>query len=179
MGRRIIHGWRWALVPLLAVPLGWILFTSLGRDPRLIPSPLVGQPLPALTGTTLGGASFSSASLSGRPVLINIWAPWCSPCVIEHPLLLDAARQHADTLQIVGIIYHSSAEAATHYLAAQGDGGWPDLVDPNDRLALQLGVTGPPETFFVDAEGVVRYHHVGPLTADLLAEQLAALEVSP
>jgi cytochrome c biogenesis protein CcmG/thiol:disulfide interchange protein DsbE len=170
---------RWLLVPVLAVPLAWLLFTGLGRDPHLIPSPLVGKPLPALAGATLDGEQFSSASLAGKPALINIWASWCTPCVAEHPLLLDAARRHADGLQLVGIVYQDTPEAARRFLDRYGNGGWPDLTDASGHLALDLGVIAPPETFFVDADGVVRYRHVGPLTADVLAEQLAALGLEP
>jgi cytochrome c biogenesis protein CcmG/thiol:disulfide interchange protein DsbE len=179
MPKRLLTAWRWAIVPVVAVPLAWLLFTGLGRDPRLIPSPLVGQPLPVLSGTTLDGASFTTASLAGRPALINVWASWCAPCVTEHPLLLDAARSHGDELLLVGLVYHDTPEAARAFRAEYGNGGWPDLTDPDDRNALELGVTGPPETFFVDAAGVVRYRHIGPLTAEVLDAQLSALGLGP
>jgi cytochrome c biogenesis protein CcmG, thiol:disulfide interchange protein DsbE len=169
--------WRFLLVPVLVVPVGWLLFTGLGRDPRLIPSPLVGRPLPAFVGTTLEGDAFRSASLEGKPAIINVWASWCSPCVTEHPLLLDAARQHAGELQLVGVVYQDTSDAAHAFLARYGDGAWPDVADPSGRIALDLGVTGPPETFFVDARGIVRYRQVGPLTAEVLAEQLTALGI--
>jgi cytochrome c biogenesis protein CcmG/thiol:disulfide interchange protein DsbE len=171
--------WRFLVVPLLVVPLGWLLFTGLGRDPRLIPSPLIGKPLPAISGTTLQGDAFSSASLAGQPALINVWASWCSPCVTEHPLLLDAARQHAGELQVVGVVYQDTDEDAHAFLARYGDGAWPDVSDPSGSIALDLGVTGPPETFFVDAAGIVRYRQFGPLTAEVMAEQLAALGIQP
>ena len=175
---RLVRGpWRWLLVPLLAVPVGWLLFTGLGRDPRLVPSPLVGHQLPALAGTTLEGGAFSSASLAGKPALINVWASWCAPCVAEHPLLLDTARRFGDQLQLVGVVYEDTTDAAMSFLSEHGDGGWPDVADPSGRIAVALGVTGPPETFFVDAAGVVRYRHIGPLTAEVLDQQLAALGV--
>lgn len=179
MTTRVGTGWRFLVVPLLVVPVGWLLFTGLGRDPRLIPSPLIGQPLPAISGTTLDGDTFSSASLLGKPALINVWASWCTPCETEHPLLLDAARQHAGELQLVGVVYEDTTDAAHDFLARFGDGSWPDVDDPSGRIALDLGVTGPPETFFVDALGVVRYRHVGPLTSEVLAEQLAAIGIGP
>ena len=179
MARLLSSSWRWVLVPVVALPLSWLLFTGLGRDPRLVPSPLIGKPLPVLTGTTLDGTPFDSATLAGRPALINLWASWCDPCIDEHPLLLDAERLHGDELQIVGVVYHDTPEDAERFLAEWGDGRWPDITDPEDRIALQLGVTGPPETFFVDADGVVRYRHIGPLTAEVLAEQLAALGIEP
>jgi cytochrome c biogenesis protein CcmG/thiol:disulfide interchange protein DsbE len=171
--------WRWLAVPSLVLPIGWLLFTGLGRDPRLIPSPLLGKPLPALTGTTLDGTPWSSATLAGKPALINVWASWCRPCVAEHPLLLDAARQHAGELQVVGVLYQDTADGAAAFLAHYGDGGWPDVDDASGRIAVSLGVTGPPETFFVDADGVVRYRHVGPLSPEVLSEQLAALGLQP
>ena len=170
---------RWLVIPLLVVPIGWLLFTGLGRDPRIIPSPLVGKPLPALSGETLDGAAWSSATLAGKPALVNVWASWCSPCVSEHPLLLDVARQYRDDLQMVGVLYQDTADGAAAFLAHYGDGGWPDVDDASGRIAVSLGVTGPPETFFVDADGIVRYHHVGPLTEQVLSEQLAALGLQP
>jgi cytochrome c biogenesis protein CcmG/thiol:disulfide interchange protein DsbE len=170
---------RWLAVPLLVVPIGWLLFTGLGRDPRLIPSPLVGKPLPAISGSTLEGSTFSSSQLDGEPALINVWASWCAPCVREHPLLLDAARRHADELQLVGVLYQDTADGARAFESRYGDGGWPDVDDASGQIAVALGVTGPPETFFVDAQGIVRYRHVGPLTAEVLDEQLTALGIEP
>ena len=94
--------------------------------------------------------------------MVNVWASWCAPCVEEHPLLLDLQREHGDELAVVGIVYDDASDQATRFLERYGDGGWPDLTDADGRLALDLGVTGPPETFFVDADGIVRYRHVGP-----------------
>jgi cytochrome c biogenesis protein CcmG, thiol:disulfide interchange protein DsbE len=168
---------RWFLIPLLVVPVTWLLFAGLGRDPGLIPSPLVGRPLPAFEATTLEGDSFSSQALAGRPALVNVWASWCGPCAEEHPLLLAVARAHAGRLSVVGIVYQDSIDGARGFLARHGDGGWPDLLDPSGRIAVDLGVTGPPETFFVDATGIVRYRHIGPLTEQVLAEQLAAIGI--
>ncbi len=169
--------WRWLAVPLLLVPVGWLLFAGLGRDPRDIPSPLVGRPLPAFESATLDGGTFSTDELDGRPAVINVWASWCAPCVDEHPLLLDLADDHAGDLAVVGVVYNDSAENARAFLERLGQGGWPDVLDPEGAVALDLGVTGPPETFFVDGQGIVRYRHLGPLSAALLDEQLAALGI--
>jgi cytochrome c biogenesis protein CcmG/thiol:disulfide interchange protein DsbE len=166
---------RWVAVPLLVLPVTWLLFTGLGRDPHLIPSALVGKPLPTFAATTLEGEEFSSAALAGRPALINVWASWCDPCIDEHPLLLATARAFAGELSVVGIVHHDSVDGARGFLARYGDGGWPDLLDPSDRIAIDLGVIFPPETYFVDASGIVRYRHLGPLTEEVLVEQLAVL----
>ena len=168
--------WRWLLVPLLAIPLGWLLFQGLGRDPRAIPSPLIGKPLPALAGPTLDPGSFDDASLAGRPAVINVWAAYCVPCRAEHGLLRDLVEQHGDDLSVIGVMYQTGEDVAREFRDRYGS-GWTELTDPGGRTALDLGVTGPPETFFVDAHGIVRYRHIGPLTTDVLREQLAALGV--
>ena len=84
---------RWLLVPLLVIPVGWLLFTGFGRDPREVASPLIGRPAPAWTLTSLDGETLSSADLAGRPYVVNFWASYCIPaCVDEHPVLARRAR---------------------------------------------------------------------------------------
>lgn len=170
---------RWLAVPLVVVPLAWLLFTGLGRDPRDIPSPLIGKPLPAFAGTTLQGAPFSSDALAGRVTVVNVWASWCPPCIEEHPLLLDLATRHAADVSIVGIVYQDTPDAARNFLDRYGNGGWPNVLDPTGKIAVDLGVTGPPETFFVGADGIVRARHVGPLTAQVIAAELTVLGLAP
>ena len=171
---------RWLALPFVLIPLSWLLFTGLGRDPRLIPSPLVGHPLPSFTATTLEGTTFSSEQLAGRPAIVNVWASWCIPdCVDEHPILMAAAADYAEQLTMVGILYQDTPDGARRFLARYGDGGWPNLLDASGQIAIDLGVTGPPETFFVDGDGIVRARHVGPLTAAVMAEQLAELGLAP
>jgi cytochrome c biogenesis protein CcmG/thiol:disulfide interchange protein DsbE len=170
---------RWLALPLVLVPLGWLLFTGLGRDPRLIPSPLIGHPLPSFSATTLGGEVFSSEKLRGRPAIVNVWASWCPPCVDEHPVLLATATRHPDDLAMVGILYQDTADGARNFLVRYGQGSWPNLLDASGRIAIDLGVTGPPETFFVDADGIVRARHVGPLTTAEMDAELTALGIAP
>ncbi|MEO8252277.1 MAG: DsbE family thiol:disulfide interchange protein [Chloroflexota bacterium] len=170
---------RWLVVPIVVVPLAWLLFTGLGRDPRNIPSPLVGHPLPVFAAGTLEGTHFVSAQLRGRPAVVNVWASWCPPCVDEHPLLLDLAARHIDDLSVVGIVYQDTADGARGFLARYGNGGWPNVVDASGAIAVNLGVTGPPETFFIDADGIVRARHVGPLTRAVIAAELTALGIVP
>ncbi len=91
---------------------------------------------------------------------------------------MTCVAQHGDDLSVIGVIYQTGEDAARDFQERYGDGGWPELTDPGGRTALDLGVTGPPETFFVDADGIVRYRHIGPLTTDVLREQLAALGIA-
>jgi len=171
---------RWLLVPLVVVPLAWLLFTGLGRDPRVIPSPLVGKPMPAFAGVTLEGDQFSSASLAGRPAIVNFWASYCIPsCVDEHPVLLDLAARHGAQLRMVGILVSDTPAGARGFLARYGEVSWPTLLNADGRATIDYGVTGPPETFFIDASGIVVAHHVGPLTPEVVAAELAALGIAP
>jgi len=162
------------------VPLGWLLFTGLGNDPRVIPSPLVGKPIPAFAGTTLQGDQFSSADLKGRPAVVNFWASYCIPsCVDEHPVLLDLAARQAGGLQLVGVLVNDTPDDARRFLDRYGQVSWPTLLNADSAISIDYGVTGPPETFFVDAQGIVVSRHVGPLTAAAVAEGLAALGLAP
>ena len=167
---------RWLLVPILVIPIGWLLFTGFGRDPRELASPLIGQPAPAWSLTTLDGETYSSDELAGRPYLVNFWASWCIPaCVDEHPVL--AAAHEIDELVVVGILYQDLPADAEAFLARYGDAGYRHVVDDDGRLAIDFGVTGPPETFFVDADGIVRSRQWGPLTEATMDERLASIGV--
>ena len=164
---------RWLLVPALVFPVGWLLFTGFGRDPREIASPLIGQPAPSWELATLDGGRLSSVELAGEPYVVNFWASWCIPaCVDEHPVLAAAHERYGDELTIVGVLYQDDPDDARAFLARYGDAGYPHVIDPDGRLAIDFGVTGPPETFFVDAEGLVRYRQFGPLTDARMAELL-------
>ncbi|MDQ2689813.1 MAG: redoxin family protein [Chloroflexota bacterium] len=169
---------RWLLVPILVVPLGWLLFTGFGRDPRAVASPLIGQAAPEWTLSTLDGGMLSSADLAGRPYVVNFWASWCVPaCVEEHPVLAAAHERHGDEVTLVGILYQDAPADAESFLARYGDAGYPHLVDESSAVAIDFGVTGPPETFFVDADGIVRDKQFGQLTDELMADKLAAIGV--
>jgi cytochrome c biogenesis protein CcmG, thiol:disulfide interchange protein DsbE len=167
---------RWLLVPLVVLPIAWLLFSGFGRDPRQVASPLIGAPAPAWSLTTLEGETLSSEDLAGRPYILNFWASWCLPaCIDEHPVLAAAHDRHGEELAIVGVLFQNAAADAERFLARYGDAGYPHVVDENGTLAIDYGVTGPPETFFVDAGGIIRSKVFGPLTESLMAERLAGI----
>lgn len=156
---------------LVALPLLAFLGSGLGRDPRAIASPLIGRPAPPFTLTPAGGgAPVSLASLRGRPVVVNFWASWCVPCAQEHPHLRSAAAALGD-VRVLGIAYEDDEAGVRDFVARHG-GGFPSLMDVDGRTAVAYGVLGVPETYFIDARGTVVAKYAGPLTRDLLIENL-------
>lgn len=159
------------LVPIaLFVALGVLLAFGLRLDPKKIPSPLVGKPLPAFSLPTLDNPAriVSNADLKGRPVLINVWASWCTACRDEHPLLVELAR--AGVVPVIGLNYKDKPEDAHAILRHDGNPYGMVLVDASGRTGIDWGVYGVPETFVVDRDGVIRYKHIGPITPDTLKE---------
>lgn len=151
----------------LVLPLLGFLALAFRADPHSIESPLVGKPAPDLRLADLEGRKVDLADLAGRPVVINFWATWCQPCIAEHGVLLDGAERSADRVQFLGIIYQDEPELIREFLQIRGAWG-PSLLDPGSEVAIRYGVYGAPETFFVDAQGVVRRKVTGPLTRGAL-----------
>lgn len=163
----------WALV--VAVPLVALLASGFGRDPNAIASPLLNKPAPTFSLRTLDGRHLSLAALRGRPVVLNFWASWCPPCKDEQPNLVQAWNQYGSRgVQFVGVEFKDTAPDARAFLRQYG-GSWPTLQDPGQQIAIDYGVAGPPETFFIDRKGIVRYKAIGPLSLDLLSRQIERL----
>jgi len=164
----------WSLI--IAVPLVALLAAGFGRDPSAIVSPLLNKQAPEFTLRSLDNKPVSLASLRGRPVVLNFWASWCLSCKDEHAYLLDASRAYAaDGVTIVGVLYQDTPADARAFLNQYGSGGWPQLRDPGQRTAIDYGVVKVPETYFIDRRGVIRYKTVGPVTPDVLAQQIPRL----
>lgn len=166
---------RWVLVPALVLPVSWLLFQGLGRDPRALPSPLIGRAAPTFELASIDGRTVDWVALRGRVVIVNFWASWCFECIAEHGVLLEAQERYGADLVIIGVLYQDSVDDALGFLARYGDGGWPNLVDADGGLAIDYGVTGVPESFFIDAAGTVRYKQYGAVTRAVLNAQLPAL----
>lgn len=148
-------------VALLAV-LGVAFAIGLGRDPQKLPSVLLGKPAPNFSLPSIDGSSagFASTELIGKVSLINVWASWCPPCRVEHPILMDIAKSG---IPIYGINYKDKPEDAARFLANLGNPFTAIGADRDGKVAIDLGVYGYPETFVTDRSGIIRYKHVGPI----------------
>jgi cytochrome c biogenesis protein CcmG/thiol:disulfide interchange protein DsbE len=159
----------------IVVPLVWLLAAGFGRDPKLRSEALVGTVAPGFDLAQIDGDRFSLAAHAGQPVVVNFWSTWCQPCKIEHPILLDAARVYGPMgVKFVAVVYQDESAKVRAYLQKNGS-AWPTLVDPGGRTAIAYGVAGVPETFFIDADGVVVRKVAGPVSADVMIETMAEL----
>ena len=158
----------------IVVPLLVFLALSFGKDPRAIDSPLLDAPAPGFDLLDLDGQRVSMAELRGKPVMINFWATWCRPCIVEHPVLQAAARRYEGRAHFIGIIYNDETENIRRFIARRG--GWGHtLVDPDGETAIAYGVYGAPETFFIDSGGTVVRKVTGPMGADFLSDIIEGL----
>lgn len=156
---------RW-LPPVVAAVVVVALSVALLRPSHTPASPLVGKPAPDFALLTLAGRPFRLRDHHGGPVVVNFWASWCVPCREEAPLLVDFARA-ARNLTMVGVVFQDQPAAARAF-EQEFAVPYPSVVDVELRTAINYGVAGIPETFFIDAEGVVQEKRTGPLTRETL-----------
>ena len=165
----------WLLLPILLLA-GLLVFLAVGleRDPREIPSPLIGKPTPAFSLPGLNGqpAKFSEADLRGRPVLVNFFASWCAGCQVEHPLLIQLAGQN---VEIIGMDYKDTDADASAWLARHGNPYRTVIADARGTAGLDWGVYGVPETYVLDAQGNIVFKQIGPITEAAWREKIAPL----
>lgn len=170
------------LVPIVAfVGLAWLFYAGLQEGPpSALPSPLIGKPAPNFVLPPLDGESpgFTRADLAnGHPTVINFWASWCAPCRVEHPQL-RALGDRGVTLY--GVAYKDTAEKARGFLNEMTNPFARIVADANGRAAIDWGVSGVPETFVIDGQGIVRLHYSGALTEQVIVDLiLPALKAGP
>jgi cytochrome c biogenesis protein CcmG/thiol:disulfide interchange protein DsbE len=172
------------LVPLgIFLVLVAFLYRGLSLDPKLVPSPLVGKPMPAFTLTRLQdpNTTISDTDIKGKVALLNIWATWCVSCRAEHAALLELAR--TGKVDIYGLNYKDERAAAQQWLRQLGNPYVANAYDDTGRVGINWGVYGAPETFVIDSQGIIRHKHVGPLTTEVINEEIlplvAKLQTSP
>jgi len=166
---------RWA-IPLAVVPVLVLLAYGFRTDPRDIPSPLVGKPASSFKLTAFDGKPLSLEALRGQVVVVNFWASWCYPaCYEEAPSLERAWKTYKDRgLMMVGVNFQDKDEPARRFLTQFGH-TFPNAPDPAGRVSVDYGVYGVPETYFIDKKGRVRFKQVGPVSDQMLKDQIERL----
>jgi len=164
------------LIPLGAfLALAIVLAVGLNRDPREVPSPLIGKPAPSFSLTRLDDPqkSIALADLRGQVWMLNVWASWCVACRDEHPLLVAFSKK--GLLPIYGLNYKDQRDDGSAWLMRMGNPYQASLFDNEGRVGIDFGVYGVPETFIIDKTGTIRMKHIGPLTPEVIATEIEPL----
>jgi cytochrome c biogenesis protein CcmG/thiol:disulfide interchange protein DsbE len=164
---------RW--IPLIAFAvLAVFLYRGLFLHPHEVPSPFIGKQAPAFTLPVVGenGRTFSPSENKGKVWLLNVWAPWCVACRDEHPILMQLAQMG---VPIYGLDWEDKKQEASALFARLGSPYVLTVDDRTGRVGINYGVTGTPETFVIDKEGVIRMKQIGPITPDVWKNKLAPL----
>ncbi len=152
-----------------------LLAAGLGLDPREVPSPLIGKPAPHFELPLLAAPdkTFSQKDLLGKVWILNVWASWCPPCLVEHPVVTALAK--SQIAPVIGLNYKDAREDALPWLKRNGDPFQFSVFDAAGRIGIDYGVYGVPETYVIDRKGVIRYKHIGPLTPEIVQKKIALL----
>lgn len=166
------------LLPLLVFLLLGVLLAAglmLSDSKSEIPSPLVGKMMPEFELPRLDDpfTRVSSGELIGAPFLLNVWASWCVTCRYEHPVIEQLAAM--DVIPIIGLNYRDPRDNAIEWLLRFGDPYDLHIADEPGRVAIDFGVYAAPETFLIDAQGRIRYKHIGALTPEIVADEILPL----
>jgi cytochrome c biogenesis protein CcmG/thiol:disulfide interchange protein DsbE len=167
--------------PLLLIPaivfavMAILLAVGLNLNPREVPSPLIGMPVPTFELSRLKDpqATLGSTDLAGRVSLVNVWATWCVSCRAEHKLLMALAE--TGEVDIYGLNYKDERDAALRWLQVYGNPYVANAFDDDGRVGIDWGVYGTPETFVIDGDGIIRHKVIGPLSADIVNERILPL----
>lgn len=160
---------------VLVIVLGVVLFAGIGKDPTHLDSALIGKPVPAFTLSDLAEADkqLDTEVFRGQVSLLNVWGTWCPACRDEHDDLVWLAEEKG--VRIIGLNYKDKREDALKWLDRLGNPYALTIYDPKGTLGFDLGVYGAPETYVIDAEGVVRHRHVGVVNEKVWQEDLEPL----
>jgi cytochrome c biogenesis protein CcmG, thiol:disulfide interchange protein DsbE len=165
------------LIPLAVfIVLVGFLAVGLNRDPREVPSPLVGKPAPDFNVPQLGAPekTFSPKEMLGKVWLLNVWASWCVSCRQEHPILVEYQRK-GGTLPVIGLDYKDQRSDVMQWLAQLGNPYVLSAFDADGRVGIDYGVYGVPESYLIDKTGVIRYKQIGPITPEVMEKKILPL----
>ena len=170
-------GFNWKVLGAgLAVvaPLVVVLASGFGRTPQGVSDALTDRPAPDFSLQTLTGEAVRLGASSG-PVVLNFWATWCQPCLLEHDHLQRASQAYTGRgVRFYGVLYQDEVAKVKPFLAKHGS-SYPTLIDPDGRTSIDYGVAGVPETFVIRADGTIAEKFTGPVSFGQLAEVLEPL----
>lgn len=151
------------------------LYKGLMLNPSEVPSPLIDKPAPDFSLPRLHDpiTAISNQDMAGKVWMLNVWASWCVSCRQEHPLLVDLSRR--GIVPIYGLNYKDTREEAIDWLQRLGNPYLASAFDADGRVGLDYGVYGVPETYVIDAHGVIRYKQIGPINVDALQNRILPL----
>jgi cytochrome c biogenesis protein CcmG/thiol:disulfide interchange protein DsbE len=171
--------WKKLLLPALAIPVVWLLYFGMTRNPNIVESPLPGNAAFAFEAPTLDGDTISLAGLEGNVVVLNFWASWCVACIDEHRVFVEAERFYAgQPFRMLGVVYQDEPPNAQRWMERMG-GSWPSLIDKSSRIAIDYGVYGVPETYFIGKDGLIAHKQIGPVNAMLMKGLVDSLLAVP
>jgi cytochrome c biogenesis protein CcmG, thiol:disulfide interchange protein DsbE len=181
--------WRAVIIALVVtVPVVLLLGYGMTQDPRAIPSPLPGKAAPTFTlaamkppasGTAADRDTIRLSAYRGQVVVLNFYASWCLACRDEHATLSQAATEFkGKPVHFFGVMYNDTEDALRQYIQQMGGQTYPTLVDPGAKVAINYGLYGVPETFFIGPDGRVAYKQVGPVTSQVLTTEIDSLLAS-
>lgn len=162
-----------AYIPLVIFAI-LVVFLAIGltRDPREIPSPLIGKPAPDFSAPNLHNTALTltKQDMLGKVWLLNTWASWCVACREEHPLLVEFSK--SKMIPIIGLDYKDKDQDGLQWLARFGNPYDMAIADRDGRIGINFGVYGVPESFLIDKTGTIRYKQIGPFTEASIQEKL-------
>lgn len=175
----MLKSWKfWAVMGAIG-GLAAIFAFGFTTNPKLVPSPLVGRPAPAFEVQQInGGGKVSLTELRGTPFILNFWASWCVACRDEARVLQQAYLTYdrdQKKIRVIGIAVQDTQTLALSFARQFGKTYFLALDNPAGDIGLNYGLYGVPETFFVDANGVIQYKQIGPVTPEVIAAQVARL----
>ena len=151
------------------IALAILLWRGLALDPKTLPSMLIDKPMPAFMLTTVEGSAVSNSDLPDQIFLLNVWGSYCLPCLIEHPTLMRLSEE--GEIPVIGVNYRDRQNLAIEWLEDNGNPYAFSILDEDGRFGIDLGVYGAPETYLVDADGVIRFRKVSVIDERVWEEE--------
>jgi len=168
--------WPLAAIGVLIIgSFAAVMLHGFGRDPHEVPFMLTGKPAPDFVLTRVeDGKPITATGLRGKPLILNFWSTWCVPCASEAPALEWAAAKLAGKVEMIGVVYEDTEPNVKEFLRKKPS-TYTQALDLKGTAAVDFGLAGVPETYFIDGKGAIVYKHVGPIDEETLMDKAQLL----